>query len=76
MHLCEDSGCPPGLCVRELGPDELRVLGRIADRLRIGQTRYGRLSIKEDRRNWSNEMLEELLDGTVYGALELIRNEE
>lgn len=51
-----------------LGADERRVVGRIVDRLLLGQERYGELNLAVDKRNWRQEGAEELLDFLVYTA--------
>ena len=51
---------------RELGPDELRVLKKIAERLAMGQKQYGRLRLAHDARDFRKEAIEELLDAVVY----------
>ena len=71
--------CPCSTCaasrvdVTGLGQDEIRVLQRIADRLRLGAKTYGRLSLAKDKRDWNKEGSEELLDGTVYFAIESLK---
>ncbi len=60
----------------ELGVDELRVLARIGERLRIGQRIYGRLYIPVDTRNFrSIEARQELEDALVYLACAWLRSE-
>ena len=60
------------LCA-ELGADELRVLLLVAERLRIGQRRYGRFDLVTDRRDFQHESLEEIADAMVYAACGLMR---
>lgn len=57
----------------ELGADELRVLVVIAERLRIGQRRYGRFDLGSDRRDFGDEALAEMLDFSCYVSCALIR---
>jgi len=57
----------------ELGDDELRVVVLVAKRLAIGRTCYGPLDIKGDTRDWRHEASEELLDGCVYLAADVLR---
>ncbi len=57
----------------ELGTDELRVLVLVAERLRIGQRRYGRLDVATDRRDWHAEAGDEVADASVYAACGLLR---
>ena len=52
-----------------LGPDELRVLVLIAERLARGRSQYGKLRIESDSRDWSREAREEALDLCVYSAI-------
>lgn len=46
--------------------DELRVLLRVARRLKFGRDRYGKLVLEKDKRNLLREAMEEILDFTVY----------
>lgn len=59
--------------VKQLEPDAQQVLLEIARRLVAGRRQYGDLSIADDQRDWREELLAELLDGTVYGAVALIQ---
>jgi hypothetical protein len=60
----------------DLGRDELRVLTRIAERLRRGQERYGFLHLGSDRRSFrSTEAREELEDALVYLACAWLKAE-
>lgn len=52
-----------------LGPDELRVLVLVAERLAKGRACYGKLRIESDSRTWRAELREELLDAIVYRAI-------
>lgn len=55
--------------VAQLGEDEVRVLGRIAERLRNGARVYGRMDLARDRRAFrTTEAREELEDALVYLA--------
>ncbi len=54
--------------VRELGPDERRVLLVLARRLLAGQCAYGRLDVARDGRDWRRERADELADALVYGG--------
>ena len=49
-----------------LGPDELRVLLRVARRLNVGFERYGEMRLSRDKRDYDREASEELLDWLVY----------
>lgn len=51
-----------------LNVDEFAVLTRLAQRLELGRTRYASLNLATDKRDWSKEMHEELLDMMVYAA--------
>jgi hypothetical protein len=58
----------------DLGDDERRVLEVIAARLRMGAGAYGALDVvANDARDWRREASEELLDGFVYLAREVMR---
>lgn len=59
------------LCA-QLGPDELAVLERIAERLVIGRRQYGELHIARDKRVWREEATQEVLDLAVYAAIGLV----
>jgi hypothetical protein len=60
----------------ELGRDELRVLTRIAERLRAGQLAYGPLLLANDERSFrSKEAREELEDALVYLACSWLKAE-
>jgi len=61
--------------VRRLGPDERRLLCRIAERLRADRSVYGKLDLATDRRDFRAEAAEELLDATIYLTAELERRE-
>ncbi len=57
-----------------LGPDELRVLASIARRLSQGESEYGRLNLRTDRRDFAGkEAREELEDFLVYVACAHLR---
>jgi hypothetical protein len=60
----------------ELGDDEVRVLVLVGRRLAMGQRSYGRLDAQGDPRDWRAEAAEELLDGCVYLAAEVLRREK
>ena len=58
---------------RQLGPDELRVLVTIAERLVAGRAQYGELVLATDRRDFTIEASEEALDAAVYLAARLLK---
>ena len=58
-----------------LGADELRVLVLLAARTWVGQTRYGCLDVRRDRRDFRGELLEEVADGLFYAAAALLRRQ-
>ncbi|MBX3222387.1 MAG: hypothetical protein KF795_17845 [Labilithrix sp.] len=58
-----------------LGPDELRVVRFIAERLLAGQEAYGPLRLATDARDWRRERDEELADAVVYSACESLRRD-
>ena len=61
----------------ELGADEVRVLARIAERLKGGQTAYGPLHLETDRREFRlKEAREEVEDALVYLACAWLKGEE
>jgi hypothetical protein len=49
-----------------LDGDEIKVLIRIAERLRFGKKQYGQLNLRTDKRNLREEATQELLDYLVY----------
>ena len=60
----------------ELGRDELRVLTRIAERIRAGRRSYGPLFLAGDRRAFrGKEAREELEDALVYLACAWLKAE-
>jgi hypothetical protein len=60
----------------QLGDDELRVLVRIAQRLRLGAGIYGPLCIARDTRAFrTKEAREELEDALVYFACAWLKQE-
>jgi hypothetical protein len=63
--------------VSQLGPDEQRVLTRIAERLALGATTYGPLTLVSDPRFFrSKEAREEVEDALVYLACAWLKGEE
>ncbi len=61
----------------ELGADEVRVLARIAERLKGGQTMYGQLCLETDTRQFrAKEAREEVEDALVYLACAWLQNQE
>jgi hypothetical protein len=59
-----------------LGVDEVRVLGRIAERLKFGATQYGQLDLMHDGRPFrTREAREELEDALVYLACAWLKEE-
>lgn len=70
--------CPWGkeaVCIDTsgLGEDEIKVLRRIAERLRMGAKTYGRLNIVKDPRDWKEEAAQEALDLAVYLSIGLVK---
>ena len=60
----------------ELGADEVRVLARIAERLRGGQETYGPLQLTTDTRMFrTQEAREEIEDALVYLACAWLKTE-
>lgn len=57
----------------QLSPDARSVLLLIARRMQKGQEQYGWLDLKNDKRNWRQEIREELLDALVYDAMEEVQ---
>jgi hypothetical protein len=64
-----------GAIVAVLGTDEVRVLARIANRLRMGQTAYGYLHAARDTRSFRKEAREEVEDCLVYLACAWLKQE-
>ena len=61
----------------ELGHDEVRVLTRVAERLKGGMTAYGPLDLASDNRQFrSKEAREEVEDALVYLACAWLKTEE
>jgi hypothetical protein len=58
-----------------LGDDEMRVLARIAERLRHGAGVYGQLHLHRDTRDFRKEAREELEDALVYLACAWLKQE-
>jgi len=61
---------------RQLGPDELRVLVTIAERLVAGRAVYGELHVADDPRRMKQEAGEELLDACVYLAADVLKRKD
>lgn len=59
----------------QLGPDELRVMHFVAERLLGGRKVYGPLVLALDARDWRRERDEELADALVYAACESLRRD-
>jgi hypothetical protein len=59
--------------IAQLGDDERAVLQVVAERLHMGQQRYGRFSIATDGRDFRHEAVEEVADALVYAAAALLR---
>jgi hypothetical protein len=60
------------ICGR-LGPDELKVLELVAERLANGQETYGLFDIDTDERDFPKEALEEVVDASIYSAVQLLK---
>ena len=58
----------------QLGHDELKLLLLLATRMRDGQARYGHLDVRRDRRNFTRETLEEVVDGLFYIGAALLHH--
>jgi len=56
----------------DLSGDELLVIRRIVDRIAMGRRTYGELRLAGDKRDWNEELANELLDGCVYAAIRII----
>jgi hypothetical protein len=62
--------------ILSLGFHEVLVLGRIAERLRMGQEQYGFLHLQSDRRAFrSTEARQEVEDALVYLACQWLRDQ-
>src|SRR5262249_23991325 len=57
---------------RQLSDDELRVLVTIAARAWMGQTKYGCLDLRHERRDLGHEAFEETCDAAFYLAAKLV----
>jgi hypothetical protein len=57
---------------RRLSDDELRVLLTIGIRAWVGQTKYGCLDLRHDRRDLRHEAFEEACDAAFYLAANLL----
>ncbi len=57
----------------QLADDEIEVLLTIGARAWIGQSRYGCLDLRHDRRDLRHEAHEEACDGCFYIAASLLR---
>ena len=64
---------PPWMLLDDFTEDERLVLVITAERIRKGRASYGPLVIEGDARNFRREATEELIDATVYAAIESIR---
>ena len=52
-----------------------RLIARLTPRLVMGRDKYGPLRMDTDRRRWSDEMRDELLDALVYASLSKLKGE-
>jgi hypothetical protein len=69
--------CALDQALAKLGPDEQRVITRIAERLVHGATTYGPLQLSSDPRSFkSKEAREEVEDALVYFACAWLKGEE
>ncbi len=59
--------------VQCLEPDAVEVLHQQAGRMIIGRKAYGDLNIASDVRDWTEQTVEELLDGMNYLTIELVK---
>jgi hypothetical protein len=60
--------------IDKAGPDELKVLTFIAERIvELGQLTYGPVNLELDPRNGYQELSEELADALFYVAFEMLR---
>lgn len=59
----------------QLRDEEILVLEKIAARLLAGQSAYGILDLRGDKRNFCKEMAEEALDLANYAAMMLVQEE-
>lgn len=56
-----------------LNTDELRLVVLVAERLAKGRRHYGPMNLATDRRNFTGEAVEELVDAAAYLAMQLLR---
>jgi hypothetical protein len=59
----------------QMGPDETRVMVRLARRLLEGQRAYGKLDLARDPRNFVRERGEEVEDLLIYSAFQSLQRE-
>lgn len=72
--LVERAAAPAFVDVSGLGVDEVRVIERIVQRVRMGQRQYGPFKLATNPKDWKAEAAEELLDATVYLAAQSLRD--
>lgn len=57
-----------------LGPDEIRTIKVLAERLLEGQRRYGQIDIASEPRDFVKERSEEIQDLLIYTAFQTVRD--
>ena len=60
-------------CLLSMSEDELAVISMLVDRVDKARQVYGSLTFKNDQRSWAQELTEELVDATFYGAAALLQ---
>ncbi len=59
-------------CAR-LNDDEFAVVVVVAERMLLGASAYGALDLARDRRDFTNEMVDEAADVLTYGAMRFLQ---
>ncbi len=59
--------------IGQLGAEERAILHLVAERLHMGQQRFGRFTVATDARDFGQEAAEEVADALVYAACALLR---
>lgn len=58
-----------------MNADELRVLAKFAAKIVGGHAKHGAMDLRNDKRNWRRERLEERVDDVCYGFMEEVQAE-
>lgn len=71
--LLRELGDEEHLVIKELSIAQHPHLERLARRLLAGQRQYGRLDLRNDRRDWQKEIDEERDDIAIYSAIQTVQ---